>query len=157
MLLGFVLALSSAQGCAVLLSLDDFDESSDAGTSADSGQDADDANEAGSCSLTIAPMSHNFGPVPVGETSPPVQFKVLNENAYSVGPLKLAGPLTPTPNFVIVAQDCEGRTLGPSEFCTVDFVFQPKSPGVNQTTVLVIKLADLVCAVASLEAGAPPS
>jgi len=155
--MGIALAMSAAQGCAALLSLDDFDEASDAGTSADSGQDVEDANEVGSCSLTINPPSHNFGPVTVGDTSTPIQFKITNEDTAPAGPLALSGGLSPNPNFVIIAQNCADRTLEPGESCTVDFVFQPTTPGVGQSAVLIVRIGPLDCATAFLEGGAPPN
>jgi len=164
MVLCSILALSVAPGCAVFLSLDEFDESSDAGTPTDGGQDASDAVDAvdvvdaneGPCSLSITPTSHNFGPITVGDTSSPVQFTVANAEYDSVGPLALYGGDSPNPNFVIVAQNCEERTLARGEFCTVDFVFAPTSPGVNQSAILVIRSGTKDCATASLQGGAPP-
>jgi hypothetical protein len=163
MLLG-ILALSVAQGCAVFLSLDEFDESSDAGTPTDSGQDVVDAVDAadavdvneGPCSLSITPSSHNFGPIPVGDTSSPVQFTVANQDYDSIGPLTLHGGDPPNPNFTIIAQNCEERTLARGEFCTVDFVFAPTYPGTNQSAVLVIRAGTRDCATAFLQGGAPP-
>ena len=142
-----VLVLPLAQGCAQFLSLDEFEESSGGETEKDAG---------GACSLGIDPLTHNFGPVPVGVVSAPVKFTVVNEQQDSIGPLSLFGGDPPNPQFEIVWQDCEGATLVRGQSCSVDFVFAPESVGKHQVP-LTVRAGGEDCATAILEGGAPPS
>jgi hypothetical protein len=149
--LASMLALSFVQGCALFLSLDEFDESSDAGTptdaQTDAGKDAANVPDAGSCSLKVYPASHDFGPIVVGDASPPVEFFVVSDHEGPIGPLTLFGGKPPNPNFNIIAQSCSGKTLELGESCTIDFVFVPKELG-PQTAPLFIRDGTADCATA---------
>ena len=155
--LGWALAVFLTQGCASVLSLDDFEESAtDGGAEDDVSQDGEDEVEAASCSLSISPVYHNFGPIPVGQVSSPVRFTVVNEQAVPVGPLVLWGGDPPNPHFSITAQTCQDTTLDPGASCTVDFVFAPQALG-KQLVPLVVKVGTVECAKVHMEAGAPPT
>jgi len=151
--LASISALSLVQGCALFLSLDEFDESSDAGTQADaaqdSGKDAAHAPDAGSCSLMVNPASYDFGAIVVGAASPPFQFIVVSDHEGPIGPLTLFGGKPPNPNFNISAQTCAGKTIEGGESCTIDFVFAPKELG-PQTAPLFIRDGTVDCATAFL-------
>jgi hypothetical protein len=138
--------------------LDDFDESSaaDAATEEDVSQDAEDEAEVAACSLSITPVYHNFGPIPVGQVSSPVRFTVVNEQAVPVGPLVLWGGDPPNPNFSITAQSCQDAILDPGASCTVDFVFAPQALG-KYLVPLVVKVGNVECAEVHMEGGAPPT
>ena len=155
-----LLALGGAllvSGCASLLSLDEFDESSaSGGAGGDASQDADAEAAAVACSLDVTPVYHNFGPIPVGQVSSPVRFTVSNPQDVPVGPLVLWGGDPPNPNFSITAQTCQDATLDPGASCTVDFVFAPQALG-KYLVPLVVKVGDVECAKVHMEAGAPPT
>lgn len=142
-----ILALSLVQGCAVFLSLDEFDESSDAGTQTDAGQDAANVPDGNACPLTVDPASYDFGPIVVGDASLPVQFIVVSGHEGPIGPLTLFGGKPPNPNFTISAQNCSGKTLERGESCTIDFVFVPKDLG-PQTAPLFIRDGTADCVTA---------
>lgn len=145
--LASILALSFWQGCAVFLSLDEFDESSDAGTQADAGQGTDGAKGGGACSLLIDPASYDFGSVVEGESSPPLEFIVVSSHEGPIGPLALFGGQPPNPNFKLITQNCVGRTLDKGESCTIDMVFAPLEIG-PQTAPLFIRDGTTDCATA---------
>lgn len=154
-----VLSLSQTS-CALFLSLDEFEESLDGGAldggiEADAESDADDPFDGGACSLSIDPVAHNFGPVPVGSVSASVQLEVVNNLYDAVGPLTIFAGSPPSPYFTMLGQTCEGTTLARGSSCTVEFVFSAEFPGKYSTSV-VIRAAAHDCAIAFLEGGAPP-
>ncbi len=79
--------------------------------------------------ITAAPLSHNFGSVTVGTTSPTMTTVISNPSAQNFGPINIFGGAPPTPEFN-ASQNCQGTTLLPGGTCNVNYTFSPTAPGV---------------------------
>jgi hypothetical protein len=79
--------------------------------------------------ITASPISHNFGNVAVGTTSPNLATVITNTGAQSFGPINMfsgvmyGGPFAST-------QNCQGATLPPGGTCSIVHTFSPTAPGV---------------------------
>jgi len=131
-----VVAVTVVEGCALMLSLDEFSNADPALSDGGGGLDGGEAGA--SCPLDLYPASHEFGPVVVGGVSPPIRFTVVGHEAVPVGPLRLYGGEVPNANFVIVEETCDGATLGVGETCTVDVAFAPKQTGTHTAFLFVL-------------------
>jgi hypothetical protein len=131
-----VVAATVVQGCALILSLDEF---SDGDPAPPEEGGVPDGGEGGrTCPLDVYPQSHEFGPIVVGGVSSPIRFTVVSREVFPLGPLRLYGGQIPNPNFVIVEETCDGATLGEGETCTVDVVFAPKQAGTHTAFLFVL-------------------
>lgn len=131
-----MVAVTVVQGCALMLSLDEFSNADPA--LSDGGGVLDGGEAGGSCPLDVYPSSHEFGLVVVGGVTPPIRFTAVARGDAPVGPVRLYGGEVPNPNFAIVDETCEGATLGKGETCTVDVVFAPKQVGVHKAFLFVL-------------------
>jgi hypothetical protein len=138
-----VVAVTVVQGCALMLSLDEFSNADPARP--DGGEVLDGGEVGGNCPLDVYPESHEFGPVVIGGVSSPIRFTVVGQEDDPVGPVRLYGGEVPNVNFVIVEETCEGATLGRGETCTVDVVFSPKEAG-SHTAFLFVLVGEGGCA-----------
>jgi len=88
--------------------------------------------------ITAAPLSHNFGSVPVGTTSPALTTVISNNSAANFGPINIFGVEPPTAEFN-ASNNCQGTTLTPGAACIVNYTFSPTAPGViNDTSAFTI-------------------
>ena len=78
--------------------------------------------------ITAAPLSHNFGTVAVGATSPALTTVISNNSAANFGPITIFGGEPPTAEFN-ETQNCQGTTLSPGGACIIDYTFSPTAPG----------------------------
>jgi hypothetical protein len=79
--------------------------------------------------ITAVPLSHDFGSVTVGTTSPPQATVISNTSAQNFGPINMFGGAPFTPQFN-ASQNCQGMTLPPGGTCSVTYSFSPTAPGV---------------------------
>ncbi len=79
--------------------------------------------------ITAVPLSHNFGSVIVGTTSPPMTTVITNTSAANFGPINIFGGAPPTAEFN-ASQNCQGTTLPAGGSCNVNYTFSPTAPGV---------------------------
>jgi len=78
--------------------------------------------------ITAAPLSHDFGNVNVGATSPPMVTTITNTGGTPFGPVNIFGGAPPTPEFS-ASQNCQGTTLAPGGSCEISYTFTPSGPG----------------------------
>ena len=83
--------------------------------------------------ITAAPLSHNFGTVAVGTTSPALTTVISNNSAANFGPINISGGEPPTPEFS-ATNNCQGTTLSPGGACIIDYTFSPAAPGTFNDT-----------------------
>ena len=89
-------------------------------------------------SVSAAPLSHDFGNVNVGTTSPSLITTITNTGSANFGPINMFGGAPPSAEFS-ASQNCQGATLIPGGACSIFYTFSPTSPGiVNDTSVFVI-------------------
>ena len=79
--------------------------------------------------ITAVPLSHNFGSVIVGTTSPPMTTVITNTSTANFGPINIFGGAPPTAEFN-ASQNCQGTTLPAGGSCNVNYTFSPTAPGV---------------------------
>ncbi|HDL19865.1 MAG TPA: PKD domain-containing protein [Nitrospirae bacterium] len=79
--------------------------------------------------ISAAPPSKDFGSVIVGESSDFTAFTITNDGTLDlvIGGVYLTGP-NPY-QFRIRNDNCSGRTLAPSESCTIQAVYRPTKRG----------------------------
>jgi len=88
--------------------------------------------------ITAAPLSHNFGSVAVGTTSPALTTVISNTSAANFGPINIFGGAPPTAEFN-ASQNCQGTTLTPGAACIVNYTFSPSASGTfNDTSSFTI-------------------
>jgi hypothetical protein len=82
--------------------------------------------------LSVAPLAHNFGTIPLGVTSPVLQTIVTNTTASPLGPLSMAGG--GLSGVFSNSQNCQGVTLAPGGTCQVNYFFAPAAGGPAATS-----------------------
>jgi alpha-tubulin suppressor-like RCC1 family protein/subtilase family serine protease len=92
---------------------------------------------AGLSNIFIDPISHDFGYLDVGTSSPPFTFNISNNSTIvlELGLLTLSG--TDAADFDLQADTCSGVILDPSNSCTFDVVFSANSVGVKSALIEV--------------------
>lgn len=75
-------------------------------------------------SLSVSPISLDFGPVPLGETSPPQRVHIVNTSETTLA--NFAGGEVSPPFFE--SQNCAGG-VPPGGQCQYTFTYSPSSPG----------------------------
>jgi hypothetical protein len=85
--------------------------------------------------LELSPVSQNFGDVPVGGESAPIEFTVRN-----AGDREAPRPsVFPTDGFALVLNGCATvRSLPPGGACKVSVVFSPSAVGTRSGTLTAI-------------------
>ncbi|HET9347042.1 MAG TPA: hypothetical protein VFO05_15220, partial [Candidatus Limnocylindrales bacterium] len=86
--------------------------------------------------LGIEPAAHAFGSTAAVSTGERVAFVVSNTGGTMLERLEVRLS-SDVDGFRAISEDCEGRTLGPGETCTVEVVFVPSGPGEGQATLTV--------------------
>lgn len=104
-------------------------------------------------SASVAPASHDFGEVTVGQTSIlPVTFTVTKDggpgSVLEVGLVAITG--ADASHFTIVVDNCSNEGLEQDEKCTVEVVFSPSSVGAKSATLVINTNAPGAPATASL-------
>jgi hypothetical protein len=77
--------------------------------------------------IVVAPLSHDFHGVLVGETSPPLATTLSNVSGIPFGPIDLAGGAPGAPFGA--SQNCQGVTLDPGASCEISYTFTPAAAG----------------------------
>jgi len=97
---------------------------------------------AASLGLELSPDHLDFGDWPLGSVAPaePVTASNTGDADIEVVALTLTG--ANSEDFVIVAEDCAGRVLSPSEFCELEIAFGPTAPGVRRAIAQIESNAD---------------
>ncbi len=78
---------------------------------------------------SIIPLSINFGPVLVGNTSPAVNITVVNNSNFFPLIFPSTGDVTVTGAFATTVDTCAGVDLPPFQTCTVGVTFSPTTNG----------------------------
>jgi hypothetical protein len=87
--------------------------------------------------ISVAPLSAQFGAIAVGSTSPPATFTVV-AGPGATGVLQPLSVSDVTPGrFALTNDTCSGRTLAPGTRCTFDVTFSPPSTGAASASVFV--------------------
>ncbi len=88
-------------------------------------------------SISVSPLSWNFGAVNVGAESVPLTVTVANTGCanLSVGTLVLSGP--DVTQFRIQNDQCSNQTIPPGGSRTVEVVFKPTSVGTKTATLVI--------------------
>jgi hypothetical protein len=76
-------------------------------------------------SVGVTPINHQYGSVPVGQSSPPLTMTFVNNTTVDKGPLSIGFTGSGTGQFVVSNDACTGATLGPAGTCTFDVAFSP--------------------------------
>ncbi|MDO8364608.1 MAG: choice-of-anchor D domain-containing protein [Actinomycetota bacterium] len=88
--------------------------------------------------ITAAPVSHDFGPTPVGSASAPRQTVITNTGSVPFGPINIFGGAPPTAEFG-ASQNCQGVTLPAGGTCSINYTFTPSGAGTfNDTSSFTI-------------------
>ena len=97
----------------------------------------DPGTDGGTGALTVDRGSHDFGAVPVGQTSPPATLTITNTGAVATGTLATAVGGAQATAFMATADTCAGQALAPAATCTVTLTFMPAggSAAVGSLTV----------------------
>lgn len=85
--------------------------------------------------LAFQPDGHDYGSVPVGQTS---EQQLRLTNAGGRGSSALTVTLSGSPAFTVTADTCTGSSLGPGKTCTVTVRFAPAVVGAATATVAVV-------------------
>ncbi len=87
--------------------------------------------------ISASPVSHDFGAVTVGETSPVAVFTVTNNGIadLAISDASLTG--TNPFQFTIKSNTCSGAIVPPATYCIIDVVFNPTSAGDMSASVAI--------------------
>jgi hypothetical protein len=97
--------------------------------------------------LTINPVAHGFGAIPVGGRSPGVTFSVTNQRPVPTGPLGAGLAGADRDQWMIASSTCAQLTLPPGGTCTVDVAFAPARIGpASAALVVAVSMGDQVMA-----------
>jgi hypothetical protein len=78
--------------------------------------------------LSVSPSSQNFADTPMGSTSTPLTFVVSNTGGLPTGTITASFGGTNASEFTM-ADGCTGKTLGPTDTCSIDVTFAPMTAG----------------------------
>ncbi|OQW91410.1 MAG: hypothetical protein BWK78_04725 [Thiotrichaceae bacterium IS1] len=81
-----------------------------------------------------SPTSFNFGNVNVDSSSTAQTFTITNSGNAD---LKIGNMIVSSTEFVIQNNNCANKTVAPSQNCTFQVVFSPKSAGAKATNVTI--------------------
>jgi hypothetical protein len=92
-----------------------------------------------SCSgMTITPSLHDFGTVTVGDTAFAYELTVTNTGGTTTGTIATATGGPNVGDFLKMADNCAGQTLGPGAACTLFVAFEPGAAGMRTATVSAV-------------------
>ncbi len=88
--------------------------------------------------IEISPVSYDFGEVYPGESTAYREFTIINRGSEShiVSSLYLDGD--DRRDFVVLNNTCSMLTIGPSESCTIDIAFSPRSTGQKSVSLFYV-------------------
>ncbi len=104
--------------------------------SAQSNSVSSEAPVAGPVLISVAPTSHDFGDITLGDISEDQTFTFTNAGTSNeeISGLTYAG--NGANDFLLTARsDCEGAEIAPGSSCTVTFAFLPGATGVRNATI----------------------
>ena len=87
--------------------------------------------------VSAAPLTHDFGNVDVGTTSPPRTTVITNTGSAPYGPITMFGGAPPGGQFS-GSQNCQGATLAPGGTCSVFYTFSPTTAGTHNDSSLFV-------------------
>lgn len=91
----------------------------------------------GMATIVSEPSSLPFGNVSLNSTSAPQTTTIRNVGS-AVAPALMVKAPPPNSSFAVKTDTCSGRTLAPSDVCTVSVVFSPSSLGAASATLSVV-------------------
>jgi hypothetical protein len=91
----------------------------------------------GMATIVSEPSSLPFGSVSLNSTSAPQATTIRNVGSAVAPALTVKAP-PPNSSFAVKTDTCSGRTLAPSDVCTVSVVFSPSSLGAASATLSVV-------------------
>jgi len=91
----------------------------------------------GMATIVSEPSSLPFGNVFLNSTSAPQTTTIRNVGSAAAPALTVKAP-PPNSSFAVKTDTCSGRTLAPSDVCTVSVVFSPSSLGTASATLSVV-------------------
>lgn len=86
--------------------------------------------------LGVMPGSHSFGPITLGGTSAPFEFRITNNGAQQSG--VIAAGLSDNTNYAVSGPGCIGTRLGPGASCSVFVQLQPIGQAGDRNATLTI-------------------
>jgi hypothetical protein len=92
----------------------------------------------GESAVSASPASVNFGKYPAGNQSPPQTFTITNTGTATLNITSATLVGAAALQYVLLNDQCSGRSVGPTESCTVDVAFSPVSVGPKQNASLRI-------------------
>lgn len=88
--------------------------------------------------LMITPSSYDFGTVNVGDTAFAHQFTLTNVGGSTTGTLSTATGGPNVGEFLKMADNCNGQTLGPGAACTLFISFEPGAAGPRSARISAV-------------------
>jgi parallel beta-helix repeat protein len=87
--------------------------------------------------ISVSPESYNYGNIQVGSSSTAKTFTITSIGTadFVVGTIYLTG--ANASEFAKLNDNCSGRTLAPSNSCTIQAVFSPTSTGVKTANLSI--------------------
>ncbi len=85
--------------------------------------------------MALAPATHDFGPIVVGNMSATRDFTVTNSGGSASGAIAIGLSGSGASNFTITADTCNTRTLAPTQSCIVTVRFVPGSAGAKNVSL----------------------
>ncbi len=79
--------------------------------------------------ISVFPESYDFGLVEVGAGSSAQSFEITNTGVTWLTIASIIKSGTDTDDYVIQNDTCSGKSIGPSEKCTIEAVFSPGAKG----------------------------
>src|SRR6185295_14017296 len=87
--------------------------------------------------LEIAPTTHDYGDVLVGDTSASQTFTVTNTGGATTGTIAVSLGGSNAADFTIGTDTCNGMTLAGAGMCTVDVTLTPGTAGSKNASLSV--------------------
>ncbi len=92
----------------------------------------------GTGAIVFAPSTYDFGMVNVGDSAFAHQFTLTNTGASATGTIATATGGPNVGDFLKMADNCNGQTLGPGAACTLFVAFEPGAAGPRTAHVTAV-------------------
>lgn len=88
--------------------------------------------------IVFTPSTYDFGTVTVGDSAFAHQFTLTNTGGVATGAIATGTSGTNVGDFLKMADNCNGQTLGPGAACTLFIAFEPGAAGARSAHVTAV-------------------